>query len=131
MASGINFNPSTRLLTGGGSTVSRSQPSEEVIAQNPIDGFQPFSYQFATQTQTLTPSEPGVVDFRVSRDQLTSAAFQQTLSTLASSGHHVTITVIAASEAVPDVQSYTQTLSSAGLEDRFGNFSHTVKPQTF
>lgn len=72
---------------------------------------------------------PQVVDFRVTKEQLSSADLKLALSTVASQGMHVNITLVTAAEAQP-YPTYsgitTTTDGQLSLEDRFGKLSHTI-----
>lgn len=142
MASGINFNPASRQISSG--PVNRAQPGQEAAAPNPTDGFQAGSFQ--VEAQPTAAGGPGSVDFKVTKEQLTSTAFQQTLATLASSGIHVNITLLSAAEAQPNTtggggevsrpefnqlqnQVNQQGDQLSSLESRFGNLAQSVKPK--
>lgn len=142
MASGINFNPASRQISGG--TTNRAQQPQETATPNPTDGFQAGNFQ--TEAQPMAAGDPGSVDFKVSKEELTSAAFQQTLATLASSGIHVNITLVSAAEAKPNTsggggdvkrsefdqlqnQVNQQGNQLNNLESRFGNLAQSVKPK--
>lgn len=98
MASGINFNPASRQI-GNQNNINRGPGVQEQV-QSFSDGFQASGIP-APEAQPAA-GEPGAVEFKVTKEQLTSAAFQQTLATLASSGVHVAITLINAGDAQPN-----------------------------
>lgn len=98
MASGINFNPASRQI-GNNNNINRGPGVQEQV-QSFSDGFQASGIP-APEAQPAA-GEPGAVEFKVTKEQLTSAAFQQTLATLASSGVHVAITLINAGDAQPN-----------------------------
>lgn len=143
MASGINFNPASRQVSGG--TTNRAQSAQETVTPNPTDGFQAGNFQ--PEAQPMATGEPGSVDFKVTKEQLTSSAFQQTLATLASSGIHVNITLVSAADAQPNTtgggggdvsrsefnqlqnQVNQQGNQLNSLESRFGNLAQSVKPK--
>jgi len=142
VASGINFNPASRQVSGG--SVNRAQQSQETATPNPTDAFQAGNFQ--VEAQPMAAGDPGSVDFKVTKEQLTSSAFQQTLATLASSGIHVNITLISAAEAQPNTtgaggdvgrpefnqlqnQVNQQGNQLNNLESRFGNLAQSVKPK--
>ncbi|MBX3171397.1 MAG: hypothetical protein KF760_28575 [Candidatus Eremiobacteraeota bacterium] len=142
MASGINFNPASRQISGGTSP-NRAQQPQELSVPDPTDGFQASNFQ--AKAQPMAASSAGSVDFKVTKEQLTSAAFQQTLATLASSGIQVTITLLNAAEAQPNTtgagdvsrSEFTQLQNQVNqqgsqlnnLESRFGNLAQSVKPK--
>ncbi|MBS2036303.1 hypothetical protein JST97_15035 [bacterium] len=97
MASGINFNPASRQV-GNQTPIQRGPAAQEQQVQNFNDGFQASGLP---EAQPVT-GNAGVVEFKVTKEQLTSQAFQQTLATLASSGVQVAVTVITGSEAQPE-----------------------------
>ena len=99
MASGINFNPASRQVGSNPGTINRGPGTQEQV-QGFSDGFQASGIP-APEAQPAA-GEPGAVEFKVTKEQLTSAAFQQTLATLASSGVHVAITLINAGDAQPN-----------------------------
>ena len=121
MASGINFNPASYQV-GGGASVNRQQPTREQSAPGPSDGFQSSGAQPFAATGATTPSP---VHIEVTVEQLTSAAFQQTLATLASSGIPVTVSVVTASTATPAPTPQPQQPS---VQTGFGNIAPTPRP---
>lgn len=93
MATGINFNPASFR----GPEIARRGPANPVKSETPgpIDGYQPAA--------EAPPTAPGVT-FTVSTQQLATAAFQQTLTTLTSAGIPVSVVISqAASAAQPAV----------------------------
>jgi len=128
VASGINFNPAS-FQTGGGASVNRQPSTRKQGAPEPSDGFQASGAQ---PSAAAGPTTPAPVHLEVTREQLTSAAFQQTLATLASSGIPVTVGLIASSEATPaaapqvNVQVTVQPQQS--LQTGFGNIAPSQKP---
>lgn len=133
MASGINFNPASRPLSGA--TNNRTQPTRNTEAVHPTDAFQPGSFHM--EAQPTADGDPAEVEFKVSKEELTSAAFQQALATLASSGVQINITLVSAAEAQPNTtgagdlgRPNQQDTQLKALQDRFGILAHTVKPGT-
>lgn len=90
MASGVGFNPASfGGQTGKTGHVQQHRQSEQPVA-NPTDGFQASGL---TEQPNAAPTG-GVqqsVTLTVTPEQLSSAAFQQTLATMQNSGIHVTI----------------------------------------
>jgi len=135
VASGINFNPASRQVSGGAQ--SRAQQSQETVTPNPTDGFQPGNFQ--AQAQPMAAGDPGSVDFHVTKEQLTSAAFQSTLATLASQGVQVNISLVNAAEAQPNVAGaevnraeFTQLQNQVqNLENRVNQIAPKPAPPTY
>lgn len=100
MASGVNFNNSSFHIPQGVSRTSAAVPKEQPVA-NPSDGFQPSEQPAATPTATTTPG----VTFNCTPQQLGTAAFQQTLATLASSGIPVSVTLLNTGDSQPQASS--------------------------
>ncbi len=131
MASGINFNPASRQISGG--VQNRPQQSQEIATPNPTDGFQPGSFE----AQPMAAGNPGSVAFHVTKEQLTSTAFQSTLATLASQGVQVNISLVNAAEAQPNVAGaevnraeFTQLQNQVhNLENRVSQIAQSVQPK--
>lgn len=87
MASGINFNRNAFAVTGMQSQQSRSLPQSESFAADPSESFQ------ASPAQGPAAAEP--ITFKVTVEQLQSAAFQATLQTLATSGIPANVVLVA------------------------------------
>lgn len=125
MASGINFNPASYQV-GGGASVNRQQTPREQGAPDPSDGFQASDAQPSAATGATTPSP---VHLEVTKEQLTSAAFQQTLATLASSGIPVTVSLVTASTATPaPAPQPQQQPPQQSVQTGFGNIAPTPRP---
>ena len=92
MATGINFNPASFR----GPEIARRGPANPVKSETPgpVDGYQPAA--------EALPTAPGVT-FTVSTQQLATAAFQQTLTTLTSAGIPVSVVISQAASAQPAV----------------------------
>ncbi|MBT9587036.1 hypothetical protein IV102_27080 [bacterium] len=92
MATGINFNPASFR----GQEIARRGPANPVKSETPgpVDGYQPAA--------EAPPTAPGVT-FTVSTQQLATAAIQQTLTTLTSSGIPVSVVISQAASAQPTV----------------------------
>lgn len=98
MASGVNFNPSSFQLPGQGGIRSQTRVQGEPSGA-PSDGFQ--SSGVREQAPTQASVDPKNITLNVTPEQLTSAAFQQTLVTLQNSGFHVTLALQTAGTAEP------------------------------
>ncbi|MFN8607261.1 MAG: hypothetical protein U0931_07000 [Vulcanimicrobiota bacterium] len=98
MASGINFNPASRQV-GNQTNIQRAAGPKEQ-AQSFNDGFQASGGVPAPDAQPVATT-PGQVELKVSREELLSQGFQQTVATLASAGIQVAVTVIASGNARP------------------------------
>jgi len=98
MASGVGFNPSSFQMPGQGG-VRRHAGTQSEGSGTPADGFQ--SSGVSEQAQTAPAVNPKNITLNVTPEQLTSAAFQQTLATLQNSGFQVTLALQTASSAEP------------------------------
>ena len=128
MASGINFNPASRQVSGGAQ--NRAQQTQESVTPNPTDGFQPGNFQ--AQAQPMAAGAPGSVDFHVTKEQLTSTAFQNTLATLASQGVQVNISLVNAAEAQPNLAGGSEVNRSEfnQLQNQVNNLENRVNRLT-
>jgi hypothetical protein len=100
------------------------------LPANPSDGFR--------SGEVAEPPKASILqkmDMTVTPEQLTSAAFQQTLVLLSASGIHVNLTVVAATQAQPAPrneeaefrQDVRQSLNR--VESNVGYIAEAVKPQ--
>ena len=127
VASGIPFHMGPRPIQGAALTWVKP-PQQTLTISSASDSFT-MSTSSQPEAQPGVSDAPQVVDFRVTKEQLSSATLKLALSTVASQGMHVNITLVSAAEAQP-YPTYTgittTTEGQLSLEERFGKLSHTT-----
>lgn len=133
MASGVNFNPSSfQVQPGRVGGTPQQQLTEQPVA-NPTDGFQA---SMLTEQPNAAPTGSGQsVTLTVTPEQLSSAAFQQTLVSLQNSGIHVNIALQNAQQPTNSGRTASSSTSDEirqlrqELHHDLGIIAERVKPQ--
>ncbi|ODT74662.1 hypothetical protein ABS71_05320 [bacterium SCN 62-11] len=116
-----------RPIQGAALTWVKPPQQTLTISSSSADSFAASTTDAASQPGVS--DAPQVVDFRVTKEQLSSATLKLALSTVASQGMHVNITLVSAAEAqpYPTYSGITTTVDGQlSLEERFGKLSHTT-----
>lgn len=121
MAEGIRFNPiSFTPPTTGIRPPQRTEAADPGAQFNTSDGLQLSGAQPNANTAAAAPTPGQTVTLQVTAEQLASAAFQQTLASLSSSGVQVSISLLSAAEATPAQNTQATARPNLGVSEDLG-----------